>query len=115
MGLMIETSETLKNTSIQIKSINNNLDIDKIESTIEELQDQNELGRELQEIISNPLNHEFNEESLYLIKCIMMYCFFSSTYTLRCVFMFFEQKRHLDDIFSVIDIHHWLFSNVRIL
>ncbi len=64
MGLMIETTETLKNTSTQIKTINNNLDFDKIETTIEELQDQHELGKELQSIISNPLNHEFDEDEL---------------------------------------------------
>ena len=64
MGLMIETTETLKSTSIQIKSINNNIDVDKIESTIDELQDQNEIGKELQEIISNPLEHNFDDEEL---------------------------------------------------
>ena len=62
MGLMIETSETLKNTSIKIKSINNNFDVDKIESTIEELQDNTLLGQELQDIISIPMDHEFDEE-----------------------------------------------------
>ena len=64
MGLMIETTETLKSTSIQIKSINNNIDVAKIESTIDDLQDQNEIGKELQEIISNPLEHDFDEDEL---------------------------------------------------
>ena len=64
MGLIIETAETLKDTSIHMKSINTKLDIDKIESTMEELQENKDIGEELQNIFSESINMEFDEEDL---------------------------------------------------
>jgi charged multivesicular body protein 4 len=64
MGLIIETAETLKDTSIHMKSINNKLDIDKIESTMEELQENKDIGEELQNIFSESINMEFDEDDL---------------------------------------------------
>lgn len=64
MGLIIETAETLKDTSIHMKSINSNLDIDKIESTMEELQENKDIGEELQNIFSESINMVFDEEDL---------------------------------------------------
>jgi len=53
MGLIIETAETLKDTSTHMKNINNKLDIDKIESTMEELQEHHDINQELQNIFSD--------------------------------------------------------------
>ena len=64
MGLIIETAETLKDTSIHMKSINTKLDIDKIESTMEELQENKDIGEELQSIFSESINMDFDEEDL---------------------------------------------------
>jgi hypothetical protein len=64
MGLIIETAETLKDTSIHMKSINSNLDIDKIESTMEELQENRDIGEELQSIFSESINMVFDEDDL---------------------------------------------------
>ena len=64
MGLIIETAETLKDTSIHMKSINSNLDIDKIESPMEELQENRDIGEELQSIFSESINMVFDEDDL---------------------------------------------------
>ena len=64
MGLIIETAETLKDTSIHMKSINTKLDIDKIESTMEELQEHKDIGEELQSIFSESISMDFDEDEL---------------------------------------------------
>jgi hypothetical protein len=64
MGLIIDTVETLKDTSIHMKSINSKLDIDKIESTMEELHEHKDIGEELQNIFSESISLDFNEDEL---------------------------------------------------
>ena len=64
MGLIIETAETLKDTSTHMKNINNKLDIEKIESTMEELHEHRDINEELQNIFSESISMEFDEDEL---------------------------------------------------
>lgn len=64
MDLIIVTAETLKDTSIHMKSMNTSIDIDKIESTMEELQDHRSISDELQNIFSESISLDFNDEEL---------------------------------------------------
>jgi hypothetical protein len=64
MGLIIETAETLKDTSTHLKNINNKLDIEKIESTMEELHEHRDINEELQNIFSESISMEFDEDEL---------------------------------------------------
>ena len=64
MDLIIVTAETLKDTSLHMKSLNTTLDIDKIESTMEELQDHSSINEELQNIFSESISLDFNDEEL---------------------------------------------------
>lgn len=64
MDLIIVTAETLKDTSLHMKSMNSTLDIDKIESTMEELQDHNSINEELQNIFSESVSLDFDEDEL---------------------------------------------------
>ena len=64
MDLIIVTAETLKHTSVHMKSMNTTLDIDKIESTMEELQDHKSINEELQNIFSESISLDFNEDEL---------------------------------------------------
>ena len=64
MGLIIETAETLKDTSTHMKTINTKLDIDKIESTMEELHEHKDINEELQNIFSESISMDFDEDEL---------------------------------------------------
>tara|TARA_B110000971_G_C20014052_1_gene503028 strand:+ start:623 stop:1408 length:786 start_codon:yes stop_codon:yes gene_type:complete len=64
MDLIIVTAETLKDTSLHMKSMNTTFDIDKIESTIEELQDHQGINNELQTIFSQSISIDFNDDEL---------------------------------------------------
>ena len=63
-ALMIQTADTLKSTSIHMNKMNNHIDIDKIENTMEELQEQKEINHDLQTIISESMSMDINEEEL---------------------------------------------------
>lgn len=64
MGIIIETAETLKDTSSHMKTINTKLDIDKIESTMEELHEHKDINEELQNIFSESISMDFDEDEL---------------------------------------------------
>jgi len=64
MDLIIVTAETLKDTSVHMKSMNTTLDIDKIESTMEELQDHRSINEELQNIFSESISLDFDDDEL---------------------------------------------------
>ena len=64
MDLIIVTAETLKDTSVHMKSMNTSIDIDKIELTMEELQDHRGISEELQNIFSESISLEFDDDEL---------------------------------------------------
>jgi hypothetical protein len=66
MGLMLETAETLKTTSIQITSLNKKLNISNIEDILEVLNDNKEISNELQNIFTDnaSINIEYDEDEL---------------------------------------------------
>jgi len=64
MDLIIITAETLKDTSVHMKSLNTTLDIGKIETTMEELQDHNSINEELQNIFSESISLDFDDDEL---------------------------------------------------
>ena len=47
-----------------MNKMNNHIDIDKIENTMEELQEQKEINHDLQTIISESMSMDINEEEL---------------------------------------------------
>ena len=64
MGLMIQTADTLKSTSMHMNTINKHFDIDRLETTMEELQEQKDIGHDLQTIISESMSMDIDEDEL---------------------------------------------------
>ena len=67
-GLMLETAETLKTTSCQLTSLNKKLNINKIEDIIEDLNENREIGHELQNIFTDNININVDYDESELLK-----------------------------------------------
>ena len=62
--VMLETVNTIKNTTSQIQIINKNLDISKVENIIEEICEQRDTSNDIENILTDTTIDEYDEEEL---------------------------------------------------
>lgn len=65
VGVMMETVSTIKETSHQFQIVSRHVDIDKLEDSIEEMFEQRDTSKDIENILNDMHNaHEFDEDEL---------------------------------------------------
>ena len=64
VSVMVETVNTIKNTSGHLQLMNKNLDITKLETVIEDICEQRDTSKDIQSILSQTSFDEYDEDEL---------------------------------------------------